>query len=200
MKTTDLAAIIEGIMFVAGEAVEIELLKEKLEVKPAAISKALEVLKEKYGKQSGINIVEFKNKIQFASNSAFAQPIEMVLNPIKEKLLSRATLETLSIIAYKQPVTRAEIDEIRGASSDYAVDLLTKNNLIEVVGRKDAIGKPFLFGTTEEFLKRFEIADLDCLPKYEDVLSRIKTIRQAPEVEKTLYNEFKIDELSEEAK
>ena len=199
MKTEELSAVIESIMFVAGEAVEIDVIKEKLEVGAPAIKKAIEELKAKYNEKSGINIIEFKNKIQLTSNPKLAEKIETVLNPIKEKLLSRATLETLSIIAYKQPVTRLEVEEIRGANSDYAIDLLSKNNLIEVVGRKDTIGKPLLFATTEDFLKRFEISDLNCLPKYEDILNRIKTIRetQTEDVAKTLYNEFEIEEEKE---
>ena len=85
-------------------------------------------------------------------------------------------LETLSIIAYKQPITRLEIEEIRGVDCTYAVQNLSKMNLIEVVGKKDAVGKPLLFGTTDEFLKRFSLNDLDDLPDYESLADRIETI------------------------
>ncbi|MCH5319128.1 MAG: SMC-Scp complex subunit ScpB, partial [Paramuribaculum sp.] len=147
----NLESLIESVLYVAGEPVELSLLAEKFEVTDNAVKKALENLSKKYNEKSGIQIVKFKNKIQFSTNPQNAEAIEKVLNPIKEKVLSRATLETLAIIAYKQPITRLEIEEIRGVNSDYAIDLLSKNSLIEVVGRKDAIGKPLLFGTTDDF-------------------------------------------------
>ncbi len=177
----NLESVIESVLFVAGEAVELSLLSEKFEVTEKALNKAIENLNKKYNENSGIQIIKFKNKIQFATNPNNAEIIESVLNPIKEKVLSRATLETLAIIAYKQPITRLEIEEIRGVNSDYAIDLLSKNSLIEVVGRKDAIGKPLLFGTTDDFLKRFELLDLSSLPKYEEILASLKTINTKTE-------------------
>ena len=81
---------------------------------------------------------------------------KLIENP-ESSVLSQAALETLAIIAYKQPITRTEIEQIRGVNCDYAIQLLQKNNLISVVGRKDAVGKPLLFGTTDDFLKRFEL-------------------------------------------
>ena len=99
-----------------------------------------------------------------------------VLNPIREKELTKAMLETLSIIAYKQPITRLEIEEIRGVDCTYAVQTLSKMNMIEVVGKKDAVGKPLLFGTTDEFLKRFSLSDLSDLPSFESLTDRIQTI------------------------
>jgi segregation and condensation protein B len=82
----------------------------------------------------------------------------------------------MAIVAYKQPVTKLEIDEIRGVSSDYGVSILLQNNLIEVVGRKDALGKPLLYGTTDAFLKRFELADINNLPSYEELMNKLKTV------------------------
>lgn len=190
----NLEGVIESVLYVSGEAVELSLLCEKFEVTEKQLNKALENLSKKYNETSGLQIVKFKNKIQFATNPTYANQIESVLNPIKEKVLSRATLETLAIIAYKQPITRLEIEEIRGVNSDYAIDLLAKNSLIEVVGRKDAIGKPLLFGTTDDFLKRFELLDLNSLPKYEEILSSLKTINT-----KDMDNElFHAEDLSKE--
>ncbi len=191
----NLESLIESVLYVAGEPVELSLLSEKFEVTENAIKKALENLSKKYNETSGIQIVKFKNKIQFATNPQNAEAIEKVLNPIKEKVLSRATLETLAIIAYKQPITRLEIEEIRGVNSDYAIDLLSKNSLIEVVGRKDAIGKPLLFGTTDDFLKRFELLDLNSLPKYEQILAQLKTINTAEKPDTEL---FHAEDLSKE--
>ena len=186
----NLESVIESILYVSGEAVEIKLLCEKFELTGKQLNKALENLSKKYNENSGIQIIKFKNKIQFATNPNNAEVIETVLNPIKEKVLSRATLETLAIIAYKQPITRLEIEEIRGVNSDYAIDLLSKNSLIEVVGRKDAIGKPLLFGTTDDFLKRFELLDLSSLPKYEEILASLKTINtNAPQDDELFHAE-----------
>ena len=98
-------------------------------------------------------------------------------------------METVAIIAYKQPVTRLEIENIRGSSSDYAIQLLQSNNLIEVVGRKDTVGKPLLFGTTESFFFRFELESIESLPNYEELLDRIRVIHSDGD---SLYREFKI--------
>ncbi|MEG1499968.1 MAG: SMC-Scp complex subunit ScpB, partial [Clostridia bacterium] len=95
------------------------------------------------------------------------------------------------IIAYKQPVTRLEIEEVRGVSSDYAVQVLLEHKLIEVVGRKDVIGKPLLFGTTDEFLKRFNLSNISDLPNQEEILDRINLIG-VEEKSDSLYNEFEL--------
>ena len=98
------------------------------------------------------------------------------MNPVKEKALSKATLETVAIIAYKQPITRLEVEQIRGVNSDYAIQVLMEHKIIDVVGRKDAVGKPLLFGTTDEFLKRFNLNSLQDLPDYNELLERIEVI------------------------
>ena len=152
----ELENVIEAILFVSGQGVDISDMAEKLEVEEKDIKDAVKNLKEKK-KNSGINILTYKNSVQLCSNPDYAEDIATVLNPIREKQLTKAALETLAIIAYKQPITRLDIEEIRGVSSDYAVQVLINFNLIEVVGRKDAVGKPLLFGTTDEFLKRFDI-------------------------------------------
>ena len=119
-----------------------------------------------------------------------------MLNPIKEKDLSSAALETIAIIAYRQPVTRLEIEQIRGNNSEYTIQLLLKHNLIEVVGRKDSVGKPLLFGTTEEFLKRFQIESIDQLPDYNTLLESIRVLEtegvKKEEDAGSLYNHFDI--------
>jgi len=113
------------------------------------------------------------------SNKEYAEQISIVLNPIRERMLTKVVLEVCGIIAYKQPITRTEIELIRGgASSDYAINMLLENNLIEVVGRKDAVGKPLLFGTTDNFLKKFNISSLNELPDYDQLLERINILHQ----------------------
>lgn len=192
---SELAEIIRATLFVAGEAIEKDFMAEKLGVTLKQTEKAIEELKSEIGEKSGIQIIEFKNKIQLTSNPIFAEQIAEVLNPIREKALTKAALETLAIIAYKQPITRLEIEDIRRTGSDYAVNILLEHKLIEVVGRKDAVGKPLLYGTTDEFLKRFGLLDIDALPSYDDLLERIALIRQEDNNGDGLYYEYKLEDL-----
>ena len=181
MSTIDtvfnLKEVILSILFVAGDGIEKNFIIEKLDITEKEFNKALDELKKEYSEDKGIHIIEFKNKIQLASNPCYANYISDVLNPIREKSLTRAALETLAIIAYKQPITKLEIEDIRRVNSDYAVQILIDQNMIEVVGRKDAVGKPLLFGTTENFLKRFDIKEITDLPDYESLIERIQTLR-----------------------
>lgn len=192
-----LSNIVEGILFVAGNGVALKDIADKLEVKVEDIKSAIEVLKEKYDEDNGINIILYKDKAQLTSNPKYSEEISTVLNPIKEKALTKAALETVAIVAYQQPITKLEIEQVRGVSSDYAIQLLLTHNLIEVVGRKDAVGKPLLFGTTDEFLKRFEIESLENLPKYEELLEQIAVIKDDSN---SLYREFEVLPLEEDDK
>ncbi len=191
MKISDITKVIEGVLFVAGEGVEIDEFKRKYDLNDKEFAKCVDALKEKYNEDSGINILVYKNKVQLCSNPSIVEEISDILNPIRERSLTRAALETVAIIAYKQPITRVEIENIRGVNCDYAIQLLTSNNLIEVVGRKDTIGKPLLFGTTDTFLKRFELESIDQLPNYNELLDRIRVIHSEGE---SLYREFSIPE------
>ena len=189
---------LEALLFVSGDSVEIADIIEKWQVTDKQIEKAVENLKERFNENFGIKILKFKNKLQLCSNPEFADDVSLVLNPIRERNLSKATLETIAIVAYKQPVTRLDIEQIRGVNSDYAIQTLLKHNLIEVVGRKDAVGKPLLFGTTDEFLKRFDLEDLSKLPSYDELLNSIQVINN----QSSIYNEFEIpdEENSEDLK
>ena len=195
-KLDNLSKIIEGILFVSGDGVSVDDIAEKLEVSKKEISKAIDTLKEEYANR-GINIVLYKGKAQMCSNPEIVDDISLVLNPIKEKQLTKAALETVAVIAYKQPITRLEIEEVRGVNCDYALQLLSNFKMIEVIGRKDAVGKPLLFGTTDEFLKRFQISDISELPDYNELLDRIKLIHEDNK-DDSLYNNFKIPTDEEE--
>lgn len=184
----NLESVIESVVFVAGEPVSVSDLCLKFDVKPKQIEKAVENLKKKYDENSGIQILYFNNKIQFASNPKYVDFVTSVLNPIRQRNLTKATLETIAIVAYKQPVTRLEIEEIRGVNSDYAINVLLEHKLIEIVGRKDTVGKPSLFGTTDEFLKRFDISSVSDLPKYEDLMAQIEKIKET--YSDSLFNRF----------
>lgn len=173
-----LKEIIESILFVSGEAVQYTDIAEKLRVEVKEVENAVKVLKEEKEKAfSGVLVQVFNGKAQLTSNPNYAEQVAEVLNPIKEKALTRAVLEVAAIIAYKQPITRLEIESVRGVNSDYAVNVLIENSLIEIVGRKDAIGKPLLYGTTDEFLKRFNLQGISDLPDYDELLERIKVIK-----------------------
>ena len=184
----NLENVIESVVFVAGEPVLISDLCFKFDVKPKQIEKAVEKLNQKYDENSGIKLLCFNNKLQFASNPKYVDQVSAVLNPIRQRNLTKATLETIAIIAYKQPVTRLEIEEIRGVNCDYAINILLEHKLIEIVGRKEAVGKPALFGTTDEFLKRFNISSVSDLPDYNELLANIQKIRET--YSDSLFNRF----------
>ena len=169
-----LTNIIEAILFASGKAVAYSDICDKLSMTSRELRKALDELKEKYGEEGGIQLLEFNKKAQLASNPHYKEQVEAVLNPIREKELTRTILECAAIIAYKQPITRTEIEILRGCNSDYAVNALLELKLIEPCGRKDAVGRPVLFATTDDFLKRFRLKSLTDLPDYDELMKAIK--------------------------
>jgi len=201
MNIEKLDKILESLLLISGDGLKITDIKEHLNLQKTEINAAIKKLKERFSGDSGIHLVVYNDSIQFGSNPDYKEAVESVLNPIKQKNLSNAVLETIAIIAYRQPITRLEIEHIRGVNCDYTVQTLLSNNLIEVVGRKDVIGKPLLFGTTDEFLKRFRIESIEDLPDYEQLLENIKLLNISEEEKKTasLYNEFEIKEEGDES-
>lgn len=189
MSTIDteinLKEVVKAILFVAGEGVEKSLLAEKLDVPTSKIEYVLSELKKEYSGDNGIHLITFKDKVQLTTNPNYATQISDTLSPVREKSLTRAALETLAIIAYKQPVTKLEIEDVRRVNSDYAVQALMDQDMIEIVGRKDAVGRPLMFGTTENFLKRFNITDVKDLPDYDQLIERIKLIREEEDSNKS---------------
>lgn len=193
-----LASIIESILFVSGNEVAINDISEKLGVSDEEVLLTARELQNKYDLEtSGINLLIFNNKLQFCSNPANGLSVETVLNPIKERELSKSMLETAAIIAYKQPVTRAELDQIRGVNSDYALQSLMKLEVVEVVGRKDAIGKPLLYGTTDKFLKRFQISSLDELPDVNELMKKIRLMNGGDSDDNYLFRKDVYDETTD---
>ena len=182
--------VLESLLFVSGDSIRVSDICELLGLQKSEVNAAVKRLQKKFGGKSGIHLLSFNGQLQLASNPDYADIIACVLNPIKEKALSTPAMETLSIIAYRQPVTRLEVEHIRGVNCDYALQALLKNNLIEIVGRKDTLGKPLLFGTTDAFLKRFSIEDITQLPGRDELLERIKEIEDSvpSEEEEHLYN------------
>ena len=184
----NLESKIESVVFVAGEPVLISDICFKFNVKKKEVETAVKNLQKKYNDESGIQLLCFNNKLQFASNPNNIDYVTMILNPIRQRNLTKATLETVAIVAYKQPITRMEIEEIRGVNSDYAINILLEHKLIEIVGRKDTVGKPALFGTTDEFLKRFDISSINELPDYNELLEKVQKIRE--NYSDSLFNRF----------
>lgn len=198
MEIEKLDGVLESLLFMSGDSLKIDMIAEMLELQKSEIKKSIKRLKEKYCGDCGINLIEYNNKLQFCTNPAYDSEIAKVLNPIREKELSTAALETIAIIAYKQPVTKLEIEQVRGVNCDYTVQVLLKLALIEVVGRKDSVGHPLLFGTTDEFLRRFRIESIAQLPDYDDLLQSIEGLKNRQSETESLYNEFEIaDEVPE---
>ena len=178
MEREIIEKLVEEILFVSGEPINTVDITSKLEITEEELNAAVETLRVKYNKDtSGIVLLEFNHKLQLATNSDLVEDIMKVICPIRERALTKSAIETLSIIAYKQPITRLEIEEIRGVSCDYAINILLDHKLIEVVGKKDAVGKPLLFGTTDEFLKRFNLSSLEMLPDKNQLMDRIATLK-----------------------
>lgn len=160
-----LEGMIEAILFAMGESVSLARLAKALEQDEQTVQKALHAMMDRYIKEKrGIRIIELGDAYQMCTNpDAYECLIRLAKQP-KKIVLTDILLETLSIIAYKQPVTKLEVEKIRGVKSDHAVNKLVEYNLVCEVGRMDAPGRPLLFGTTEEFLRRFSVQSLDDLP------------------------------------
>lgn len=160
-------AAIEAILFAAGDTVTLEQLSSALELDKEEVKQLVFELSKKYEDEDrGIRIVDFDNgmRYQLCTKTDYYEELIKLVNVPKSHSLTDVLLETLSIVAYKQPVTRVEIEKIRGVSSAHAVNKLVEYNLITEVGRLDAPGHPILFGTTDDFLRCFGISSMDDLP------------------------------------
>jgi len=168
-----LTNIIEAILFAAGDAVPMDLLREKLDISKRELDESVRQIEKKYAGDCGIRLLNFNHKLQLATNPDYKDTISLVLMPIREKEFTRTILESAAIIAYKQPITRSELEAIRGINSDYAITTLLSLDMIAPCGRKDTPGKPVLYATTDNFLKRFKLKSLSELPDYEELMRRI---------------------------
>ena len=158
-------AQIEAILFTMGESVEIKKIANALELTTAQVKKIVkEIQKDLESEDRGIKIIELDGAYQMCTKPEMYEALIKVAKQPKRQVLTDVLMETLSIIAYKQPITKSEIERIRGVKSDFAVNKLVEYMLVEEVGRMDTPGRPLLFGTTEEFLRRFSVQSLDDLP------------------------------------
>ena len=156
---------IEAILFVAGEAVSIRDMAKALQTDEKELKAALKEIGSEYDyEQRGFMLKRFGDKVQLATRPLYSEDVLRLLQPVQQQSLSQAAMETLAVVAYKQPVTRAEVEQIRGVKCDYSLQSLTAKGLIAEAGRKDTIGRPILYATTDTFLSHFGLATLEDLP------------------------------------
>ena len=169
----NLSNILESILFVSGNPVPIDIIAEKLGVGEKDVRDAAKKLQERYAEKGGLRLLIFNKKMQLSSNPEYKDYVSSVLNPIKEREFTRTILECSAIIAYKQPITKGELEALRGLNCDYAIHTLLDLKMIEPVGRKDAVGRPILYATTDNFLKRFKLNSIEDLPDYDELMESI---------------------------
>lgn len=163
---SNMEAAVEAVLFTMGTSVETSRLAAAIEQDEQTTRRLVRNMMDKYNaKDRGICIIELEDSFQMCTKKEYYDNLIRVVSQPKKHTLTDSALETLSIIAYKQPVTRLEVEQIRGVKSDYAVNKLLEYNLITELGRLDAPGRPILFGTTEEFLRSFGLSSVDDLPE-----------------------------------
>ncbi len=160
-----LEAVIEAILFTMGEAVELERIAAAVEHDEDTTRRVIRDMMDRYDSEDrGIQIIEVDGSFQMCTKPTMYESLIKIAHVPKKYVLTDVLLETLSIIAYKQPITRAEIENIRGVKCDHAVNKLVEYKLVEELGRIDAPGRPIVFGTTDDFLRYFGIESLEDLP------------------------------------
>ena len=165
LNKNSLKSAIEALLFASGEPLSLQDLVNHLEEKSKLIEIIIQEMMEEYeASNRGIKIICIKGSYQLVTKAQNADYIQKLLKKNKRQSLSQASIESLAIVAYKQPITRIDIDEIRGVKSDSAIQRLIEKELIKEIGRLDVPGRPILYGTTEEFLRQFELKDLQELP------------------------------------
>ena len=165
LEITKLEGAIEAILFTMGDSVELGKIADAIGHDEKTTEKIIHQMMDKYeAEDRGIRIIELDGSFQMCTKKEMYEYLIRIAKQPKRHVLTEVVLETLSIIAYKQPVTKLEIEKIRGVKSDHAVNKLVEYNLVEEKGRLDAPGRPLLFGTSEEFLRRFGIQSTDELP------------------------------------
>ena len=189
-KKDRIKSIIESILFVTGEPLSLREIAINLEMPPRYVEEVLNEMILDYETSSrGIKLISIKDEYQLVTKSENSDYIQKLLKKNKRQSLSQASLESLAIIAYKQPITRIDIDEIRGVKSESAIQKLIEKNLIKESGRLDVPGRPILYSTTDEFLRQFELNDLKELPSldlFDNTDDDAEEILNESEIEKTL--------------
>ncbi len=174
MTKEKVKSVLESLMFVKGEPLEAKTAADLFEMPTADIVKIFRELASDYEERgSGLCVREMDKAFQLCTNPENDDYIRILCTPVREKKLSQSSLEVLAIIAYKQPVTKSQIDAIRGIRSDRVLESLMKRGLIKELGRSDGVGRPYLYGTTRQFLELFGFESLSELPEIEDADSLV---------------------------
>lgn len=177
MELNQLLGAIEAILFTMGESVPVKDIATAIEQDEETTWKLIHTLKDHLHKEKrGVQIIELEDAVQMCTKQEYYEVLTRLVNQPKKHVLTDVMLETLSIIAYRQPVTRAQIEGIRGVKCDHAVNKLIEYNLVCEVGRLDAPGRPLLFGTTEDFLRCFGVTSVEDLPTVDEV--KMEDIKQ----------------------
>src|SRR5918999_1663413 len=188
LDTAQLKAIVEALVFASPEPLTPKMLFKLLNDEPKEdVLAAVKALQQDYEQRGGLHLTEVAGGYQITTRPEFHEWVRRMFHERTTQKLSVQSLETLAVVAYKQPITAAEIGEIRGVNTSGVLSTLLERHLIKIVGRKNVIGRPFLYGTTKEFLIRFGLRDLNDLPKVEDMAAAlgfeapaILTERQGP--------------------
>jgi segregation and condensation protein B len=192
MNEKKMMAALEAILFAMGDSVEISRLSQALEIPKGQILELISKMNDKYKKNDrGIYIVELEDAVQLCTKPELYDYLIKIAKAPRKLSLSDTLLETLSIIAYKQPVTRMEIEKIRGVSCEHAINRLVEFKLVQELGRMDAPGRPLLFGTTEEFLRTFGVKSLGDLPIADT--DQIEDFKKQAEEEVAAEEDIKVD-------
>ncbi|MFI3207736.1 MAG: SMC-Scp complex subunit ScpB [Eubacteriales bacterium] len=177
MEIEKLQGAIEAILFAMGDSVELQSIANAIEHDEKTTRNIIRNMMHKYNEEDrGVRIIELENAFQMCTKAEMYEYLIRIAKQPKKHVLTDIMMETLSIVAYKQPVTRLEIEKIRGVKSDHAVNKLIEYGLIEEVGRLNVPGRPSVFATTEEFLRRFGIHSIEELPSLDqEQLEEFKT-------------------------
>lgn len=183
MEKERMRAVLEAVLFTMGDSVDVARLSQTLEISAGEVKAFLREMKEEYDadESRGVTLLELDGAWQMCTKSDMYEWLIKIASSPRKYTLTDSLLETLSIIAYKQPVTRLEIEKIRGVSCDHAVNRLLDFDLIMEVGRLDAPGRPLLFGTTEQFLRSFGVTSIEELPQMNT--DRLEEFREQAEKE-----------------
>ncbi len=172
MELDQITGALEAILYVSGDPVSIPSIAHALNLTASEMEQAVAALRQRLDeRRSGLQLNRHGDELQLSVRGDFSGFVEMYLQPVTQKSLSQSVMETLSIIAYRQPITKAEVEAVRGVKCDYSIQSLADKGFIEEAGRKETLGRPILYRTTDEFLRHFGIESLEQLPPMEEAPS-----------------------------
>ena len=175
MEKPNIANIIEAILFVAGEPVKIADLSAALELSEMETMHAVEEMQKRFDlDRRGVALRRYGDHVRMETRPEYAPYVERLLQPVQRQSLSQTVMETLAVIAYRQPATKGEVEQVRGVKCDYSIQALLAKGLIQEAGRKEALGRPILYVTTDKFLEHFGLSDIRELPPLPDPVEKIE--------------------------